>query len=270
MPEIVVLVGQQIRESLRLLGSQTVRIAALTSLLMTVISLAIAPNVDPGVWSWIGLLLIGGLGMISLLAAIHGNEPGGSPDTRQYRRTAAVTLVTIAIVLNLFFSMLSTCIFALGMFALYRQSTRLRPGTFPWMTCATIVTLIPWWIWTALDDFDAGLLLLIPLAALAYLAGHHIHQAYQDVRDPADPLSPRAHRLGAWIALLLAGILIALAGLLGESVAAWVALGGIVMAVAVALEAGIARPDAQPGRHADTIVNIAFLVSAVCWLTSIK
>src|SRR5699024_3044132 len=148
------------------------------------------------------------------------------------------------------------------------QALRIRPGVFPWLLCASLVILVPWWIWAALDAWDPGLLLLIPLAALAYLGGSHIRDAYAEAEDDR-VLSARGHRLGAWMAMLLGGIAVVLAGIIGESTYAWVSLGGMTMAIAVAAEAGISRPDDQPGKYASAICDAAFVVTATCWLISI-
>jgi hypothetical protein len=69
--------------------------------------------------------------------------------------------------------------------------------------------------------------------------------------------------------ILLGGILIVVSGLLGQSSYAWISLGGIAMAVAVAIEAGIRRPEDQPARYSSAICDGAFVMAALCWLISI-
>ena len=175
----------------------------------------------------------------------------------------------LALLANLFFDFWSTLLLAAAMIAVARQARSLRPGQYPWLLNATIITLIPWWIWTALDTWDPGLLVLMPLAALAFLTGQHIREAYAPPPAEDRILTERAHRYGAWIGMLLGGILIIAAGLVGESSYAWLALGGIVMAIAVALEAGVRLSPTHPGRTSAAISDIAFVIAAICWLTSI-
>lgn len=269
MPTTVVLVWNQVLLSLHVLRDRTAQACALTSLFMAIIAISSAPGADPGFWSWLVLLLIGALSMVAIITFVASRHPLAPPANRQHRVTAAFTLGVSALILNIFFGLASTILLGIGMVMLAWQAARIRPGTFPWLLCATLIILIPWWIWTALDAWDPGLFLLIPLAALAYLSGGHIREAYAEPDDEGRPLSTRGHRLGAWMSVLLGGILIVLAGLVGSSSYAWIALGGIVMAVSVAIEAGISRPEDQPGKYSAAITDGAFVIAAICWLISI-
>lgn len=270
MPSTAVLVLDQIIASLHVLRDRTARAAAITMLGMTIIAIATAPGVTASFWTWAALLVTGALTMTAIITFVASRERDIAEADRQHRITAAVTIGVIALVFNLFFSLSSTLLLGLGMITLARQALRVRPGIFPWLLCASLVILVPWWIWTALDAWDPGLFMLIPLAALAYLGGSHIRDAYAEHDEEDDrELSSRGHRIGAWIAMLLGGILVVVAGLVGESSYAWVSLGGITMAVAVAAEAGVSRPDDQPGKYAAAICDAAFVTAAICWLVSI-
>ena len=269
MPSTAVLVLNQILSSLHVLRDRTAQACAVTSLFMTIVAIRTAQDTAPGFKSWTGLLLIGASTLLGIITFVASRHPILSPAARQYRVTAALTLGTLGLVVNLLFGLWSTVLLAAGIVLLARQALRVRPGTFPWLLCATLITLIPWWRWTALDAWDAGLLVLFPLAALAWLSGSHIREAWADRENEKHPLSIRGHRLGAWMGILLGGILIVVAGLLGESSYAWISLGGIAMAVAVALEAGIRRPEDQPGKHSAAICDGAFVMAALCWLISI-
>ena len=269
MPSTAVLVMNQILSSLHMLRDRTAQIAAVTSLCMTIIAISTAPSRSPGFWPWFGLLLIGALTMLAILTFVASRHPIISSSSRQYRLTAALTLSAGALALNLLFGFWSTMLLAAGMMLIARQSIRVKPGSFPWLMCATLITLIPWWIWTALGTWDTGLIVLFPLAALAWLSGGHIREAYDDQTDSEHLLSSRGHRLGAWMGMLLGGILIVVAGLIGSSSYAWISLGGIAMVIAVALEAGIPRPEHRPGRYSAAICDGAFVAAALCWLVSI-
>lgn len=268
-PNTLALVSQQVIASLRVLSDRTAQICAVTSIVMAIVSIAIAPDADPGGGTWFALLGIGALAMLAIITFVASRSHRIGPHDRQHRLTAAVTFGVIALVINLFFGFWSTVLLAVALVALMRQARALRPGTFPWMMCATIVTLIPWWTWTALDAWDAGLLILLPLAALAFISGEHIREAYAPPPAEDRILSERAHRYGAWIGMLLGGILVITAGLIGESAHEWLALAGTAMALGVALEAGMPQSDTHPGRNSAAISDIAFIIAAICWLTSI-
>lgn len=268
-PTTPALVWQQVLASIRVLSDRGAQASVFTALIMTMISIEVAPDIEPGAGSWLGLLAIGGLSMLSIVTWVASKSRHADPANRQHRLTAAVTFAVIALLANLFFGFWSSALLAAAMIAVARQARALRPGDFPWLLNATIITLIPWWIWTALDRWNPGLLVLMPLAALAFLTGLHIREAYSPPPAEDRILSERAHRYGAWMGMLLGGILIIVAGLIGESSHAWLALGGITMALAVALEAGVRISPTHPGRTSATISDIAFVMTAICWLTSI-
>jgi hypothetical protein len=269
IPTTVLLVWNQVLSSLHVLRDRTAQACALTSLIVTLIAIATVPDTDPGFWDWFFLLLIGALSMVAIITFVASRQAIVAPADRQHRITAACTIGVIALVLNIFFGLSSTILLGIGMVMLARQAVRVRPGTFPWLLCATLVILIPWWVWSALDAWHPGLFLLIPLAALAYLTGSHIREAYAETDDVRQPLSTRGHRLGAWMGMLLGGILIVIAGLIGSSSYGWISLGGIAMAVLVAIEAGISRPEDQPGKYSAAICDGAFVIAGLCWLISI-
>lgn len=268
-PTTPVLVWHQVIASVRVLADRAAQTAVFTALIMTLISIEVAPDAEPGAGSWLGLLAIGGLAMFAIVTWIASKSRHAHSADRQHRLTAAVTFAVLALVANLFFDFWSTALLAAAMIAVARQGRTLRPGEFPWLLNATIVTLIPWWIWTALDTWDPGLLVLMPLAALAFLTGEHIREAYAPPPAEDRILSERGHRYGAWMGMLLGGILIIVAGLVGESSHAWLALGGITMAIAVAMEAGVRISPTEPGKTSAAISDVAFVIAAICWLTSI-
>lgn len=270
MPPTLSLVLNQIVASMHVLQNRSAQVATATMVAMTLISIATAPGTEPGFWSWIGLLVISILAMLATLTWVASRTPFISPDNRQYRLTASVTLGVLALALNVFYSFPSTLLLVIGLVVLGRHAGHLRPGAFPWLLSTALVTFVPWWIWSALGAWDAGLLVLVPLAALAWLSGGHIRAAYRSPEDDVRaPLSMRGHRLGAWMGMLLGGILIVVSGLIGDASNAWIALGGILMAVAVALEAGMSQPDEHPGTHSTQICDGVFAVVAICWLISI-
>lgn len=269
IPITVVLVWKQILLSLQLLRVPAAQASVVTLVFMTAVSAVTVPDNTPGISDWIVLLLVVSLSTVAVISFMASRHPIVPRADRQYRETAAVTIAVIALILNLFFNPVSTLFLGVGMFALTHRTTRLCAGSFPWVACAILVTLVPWWVWTALDSWDAGLLILLPLAALAHLGGNHMVDAYASHDEGESSLSKRAHRLGAWMAILLGGILIVVAGVIGSSSYAWISLGGIIMAISIAIEAGIPRPGNEPGKYASVLCEGAFFLAALCWLVSI-
>ncbi|HWV36746.1 MAG TPA: hypothetical protein VNZ55_14010 [Thermomicrobiales bacterium] len=271
MPPTLSLVLNQIVASLAILQRRAARAGVVTMFAITIIAIATAPDSEPGFWSWVGLLLIAILSTLAVLAYVASRNPLISPENRQYRLTGSVTLGVIALVVNLVFSFSSTVLLLIGLILLGRQAGRVRPGVVPWMLCAALITFVPWWIWAALGVWNPGLIVLIPLTGLAWLSAGHIRAAYRPrSEEESAPLSLRGHRLGAWMGMLLGGILIVLAGLLGHASNAWIALGGVLMAIAVAMEAGISRPEDNPGKYSAAICDGAFVALAICWLIGLS
>jgi hypothetical protein len=268
-PNTPALVWQQVIASLRVLSDRTIQASAFAALIVTIVSIEIAPNADPRAGSWLGLLAIGALTMLAVVTYVASTSIRAHPSDRQHRQTAAMTFAVVALLLNFLFGFWSTALLTAALIAVARQARTLRPGEFPWLLNATVITLIPWWIWTALDTWDPGLLILLPLAVLAYITGQHIREAYAPPPAEDRILSERGHRYGAWMGMVLGGILIIVAGLIGNSSHAWLALGGSTMAIAVALEAGSRLSSTRPGRTSAAISDIAFVVAGLCWLTSI-
>ena len=268
MPTTLVLVWQQVLLSLGVLADRTARIGAGTALAMILTSILSAPGAGPGTWGWIRLLLVGATLIVAIVVLVASHETALTPADRQHRLTAAVTFGILGLAINLSFGLWSTILLALAMTLVARQATAIRSGAIPWLLCATLVVLSPFWIWSALDAWRSGLLLLFPLAALAYLSSGHIRDAYA---EPAGErlLSPRGHRMAAWMGMLLGGLLVVGVGILASASYPWIALGGITPAIFVALEAGVPRPEDHPGRYAGAICDGAFVVAARCWLISL-
>lgn len=265
MPTTLVLVWQQVLLSLGVLADRTARICAGTALAMILVSILSAPDADPGTWGWIGLLLVGASVIVAIVLVVASRQPDLTPANQQHRLTAAVTFGIVGLAINLSFSLWSTILLALAMTLVARQAMAVRPGAFPWLLCATLIVLTPFWVWSALDAWRASLLLLFPLAALAYLSSGHIRDAYT---EPVGErlLSLRGHRMAAWMGMLLGGLLVVTGGILFSASYPWVALGGIATAMFVALEAGVPRPEDKPGRYAGAICDAAFVVAALSWL----
>lgn len=139
----------------------------------------------------------------------------------------------------------------------------------PFVTAALTVLAIPWWIWLAADEWRWQLLMLVPIIGFGLLAVSHILDTHAWPGDDERILTERAHRAAAWMAISATGVLIILVGWLSDMSRPWLALAGIVLALAIPLEAGFgttSKGSAKPGLR---IVSGAYFIAIACWLIGI-
>lgn len=268
-PTTPALVWHQLLASFGILRDRFAQVSLAAAVVQTIIALGVAPHHVPSVGDTVAVMVIGLLVVTAVVSWIASTDVRAAADERQHRQTAAVTLGVSALVFNAILGLSSTVILALMMALVIRQARRLQPDRFPWVLTAGLLTLIPWWVWTAIESWDAGLLMLVPLVGLAWISAEHLRLG-QELPGPNEAhLSSKGHRFAAWIAMLGGGALLVLAGMIGHEANAWLALGGIVMVIGVAAEAGAPSQGAMPGRYSIAISNLAFYLAAICWLVSV-
>lgn len=140
----------------------------------------------------------------------------------------------------------------------------------PFVTAALSVILVPWWIWLAADSWRWQLLLLIPLIGLGLMAVSHILDTHAWPEGEERILSERAHRSAAWLLIALSGLTLVVVGLMFGVNRALLALGGIVLAAAIPLEAGVGTDSGGTARPGLRIVTGAYLIAATCLLVGIE
>ena len=149
------------------------------------------------------------------------------------------------------------------------QAFNIRPQQSVWPLIGLTGLVVPFWTWTALGAWNGGLLLLLPIAALALVGDEHMRQASTLEPEPGDPISWRAHRLASWIAILLAAALTLIVALTTSVPDTWVAIGAIGAIRLIAMEIGYPRADDAPREYSVLFTDLAFLWIAFCWLVSL-
>jgi len=259
----------QIIASVSLLRYRSVQWSVLAGFVTLWFVAMLAPVSTVTSWDWTRLLLIAILSTLSILSFAASRHLRISLETRRLRIIGASVLFVLALIVSLTFGIGSTAIFSLGFTCITLQAVHDRRSTTPWLLIASLGFFIPFWIWTALDAWTGGLLLLIPIAALALIGDQHMRESVTPVTRDGDPLSWRAHRFGSWIAILLAALLIVVVGLITGAAHGWASLGAIGAVALIALEAGYPRPENEPRRYAVLIGDVAFIWIAFCWLVSL-
>lgn len=254
----------------QVLARRSVQLGAGIVAASLLLSIVLAPAASASGWDWLRLwlsALCGGLAVLFLHLSQHG-DPAESEDQQQI--LLAGVLVVIGFAINLTFSPATTGFYALGLIAagflaLARQRTISgRDGG------AIIAALVPFWVWSALDAWTAGLLLLLPLIAVGVIVDGHMRRASTGDSEPGG-LTPRGHRLAAWLGVLGSALGVALISLLTGHALAISALAGVGAIVLVALEA--ASPSAAEGSwriSSVTMIDAAMAWIALCWLAGLS
>lgn len=239
-----------LRQNLLVLGLASIALLALpenTSTGQTVLTLVIAVLV------------------CALLTAWQSAMEAEVPQDVFVLRMTAIGLGALVILLSMFGTILSGLLLAP---ILNGISTYLGRGR-PFVAAGITVMAIPMWVWMLHDQWRWNLLVLIPLAALAMLATSHLMDSYAWPEADERTMPQRAHRAAAWMCLATGGALLLIIGLLTDTNRPWLALLGVVMAMAIPMEAGLVNTDG-PLLRSLRIVSGAFLLAAVIWLIAIQ
>ncbi|MGN6031333.1 MAG: hypothetical protein ACTHQE_06680 [Thermomicrobiales bacterium] len=259
----------QVIQASRLLRERAVQRNVLAGFVVLVAAILLAPSDDVGGWDWLRLLLMGVLATLSILTMSASRHVRIRLETRQARIIGASILFVLALLVGLTFGLGSAAIFSLGFSLLTIQALNLRRDQAPWQLVGLLVLLVPFWVWTALGAWTGGLLLLLPIAALALIGDEHMRQAASPHPEPGDPLSWRAHRLASWIAILLAAALTLIVALTTSIPDTWVAIGALGAIGFIALEIGYPRADDAPRDYSVLFADLAFVWIVFCWLVSL-
>lgn len=259
----------QIIQASRLLRERAVQRNVLAGFAVLFAAILLAPADDLTGWDWMRLILMGILATFSILTLSASRHLRIRVATRQARIVGASILFLLALIVGLTFGPGSAAIFSLGFSLVTIQTLNLQRNQSSWMLIGLLVLLIPFWVWTALGAWTGGLLMLLPIAALALIGDEHMRQASTVDPEPGDPLSWRAHRLASWIAILLAAALTLIVALTTSIPETWVAIGAIGAIGFIALEIGYPRADDAPRDYSVLFTDLAFIWIMFCWLVSL-
>ena len=234
------------------------------------LSILLAPHASATGWDWFRLWLSAiGAGLALLLLFLSQRDTGPTISGQQQVLLAGV-LVVVGFALNLTFSAGATGFYALGLIVAGALTLGRRNATSERDIGAIVATLVPFWVWSALDAWTVGLLVLLPLIVVGVIADGHMRRASSP--DPeSDPLTPRGHRLAAWLGVLGSALAVALLALLTSHALAISALAGAGAVVLVALEAASPSPAEGSWRVSSvTIIDAAMAWIALCWLAGLS
>ncbi len=274
MPLALILAWKQVVVSLALLRQRAVRRGVAAALAISVLATWFAPDTSPSLFDWIRILVLVSVGALGLLMVVAARDQGAQPVERQQRLVGAGVLALIAILLNATFSIGTAISFSIGFSLIAVLAAEDDRVQSLWPLRGILSVLVPFWVWTALEAWDWGLLLLIPLAALAFISDRHIRDAAAARGlDPSTsaltPLSHRGHRLGSWLGLLGSALLILIGGLVSEASNTWGALGAIGAVSCIALEAGLPGSGMAAIRRSILLCDAGLAWIALCWMVSL-
>ncbi len=262
--------GRHLLASRTLLSRRQVQIAIAIAVIATVLSIVLAPDASPSTWDWIRIVLVGVLSTTAVLMFVMAQFLAENSPDRRPRLTVAAVLVACALLVNLTFTVAAALIFSIGFTVIVLIATG-NSGLRTTKTIASaLIATIPFWVWSALQAWTWGLLLLFPLAAIGLIADGHMRAAMRPSAEDDSPLSIRAHRLAAWLGVLGSALIAMIAGVSSDASNSVVALGAIGAIVFVGLEAGTPLSSATGSRISSiAIVDAALLWVAVCWIVSL-
>ncbi len=234
-----------------------------------------APGDGPHLWDWVRLLTILASGAVATLMLVAAEE-SSTEDGARLAVALGATVVAVAVAAT--FGLRSAALASLALSLLDGAILWERPRRMPEVVAAALAVVAPWWVWTALDVWDARLLLLIPLAVFAINGIAHARLVAADPSRPPShrgktrplPLSPRGHELGLALTLSAAGGLVVLTGAATGADGGWLALAGVVSGAASALV--IAGPRAETltsGKLLPALSMLLFGLLELVWLASL-
>jgi hypothetical protein len=254
------------RQVLARRSAQVGTVLVVGSLVLTIV---LAPGTAASGWDWIRLWLAACCGGAALLATHLAQRSDPANVARQQLLLLAAVLVVIACTLNLTFSVGATAFFTLGLIVAGYLILLDRGSTSARDCGAIIAAVVPFWIWSALDAWTPGLLVLLPLLLVGVMVHRHMRRATTATRT--DPLSSRGHRLAAWLGVLGSALTIALLALLTSHALAIAALAGTGAVVLIGLEAASPSPAEGPWRVSSIgIVDAAMAWIGLCWLAGLS
>ena len=252
-----------------LLARKPVQIAIAVATLAILLSIILAPDTSPTTWDWVRIIVIGVSGAAAILTFITARTESLDTQSRQQRLIAAAVFFGIALILNLTFSFGTTIIFSIGVTVLALIAASERDLRSSWMMTGALIALVPFWVWSALDAWTGGLLLLLPFATIAIISDGHMRAAVGLSEDRESLLSPRAHRLASWAGILGMALIVLITGLLTDASNGVVTLGAVGAMVLIAIEAGAPQSSGSGPRRAVAIADAALVWVALCWIVSL-
>ncbi len=263
-------VGRHVLASRPLLRHRQVQRAISIASIVTIVSILLAPNASPSAWDWFRILLVGALGVGSILMFVAALTHQTDVLDRRPRLGIAAALVVLALLVNLTFTLGTALIFSVGFTIIVVIATGDRSWRTTKVIASALIATIPFWIWSALQTWTWGLLLLIPLAGIGVISDGHMRAATSRHPDDDTQLTRRGRRLASWLGVLGSALIALLAAVASDASNGVAALGAVGAIAMVGLEAGSRQPSASAGWSSPvSIVDAALVWVALCWIVSL-
>lgn len=232
-------------------------------LVIAVISLLSSPDSYSGGTATLILIatVLAGLALMGGDAA----TPEDSAEEHLRWRFATFAAMTLAVAVAIIASPLAAVVLLVMLAACLWLTPRQ-----PLVSLALVVMFTPWWVWIGTDSWRWQLLMTVPMCALALIALWQLRDAEMWPADLERLMTARAHRVAAWMVTALAGGLMVSVGLFADVSKPWLALGGVILAAAIPLEAGFGSTDHGRDRYSVSIILGAFLIAIACWLIGVQ
>jgi hypothetical protein len=274
MPLAFGMIRSPVVASVALLRHRVTQQSAFAAVAVAVLATWLAPDASPSSLDWARILLLVSVGALGLLMLIAARDPSVPLAERQQRLIGAGVLVLMATLLNATFTVGTAIMFSTGFSLIAMLAVQDDRQGSSWQFQGLLSVIIPIWVWTALGAWDWGLLMLVPLAALAFISDRHIRDAATARRsDPATNavtlLSRRGHRLGSWLGILSSALLTLTVGLVSDAANTWVALGAFGAIGAIGLEAGLRGLGMAAARRSIRVCDAGLVWIALCWMVSL-
>ncbi len=261
-------VARQFLHIRRLLSLRRVQIALAVYSVTLIASIPLAPDVEASTSDWVRLIAIGILAALGVLAFASASDRGLDESDRRAGLIGAAVVTAFSLILCLTFSLGTALVFSIGISLTTLIATTDIDERSPWALTGALLIVVPAWVWSALDAWSWGLLLLVPIGLIGVVSDGHLRAA--DALSPTvtSPLTSRGHRLAGWLGVLVAASLIVAFGIPGDSENAVILLGA---AGALAL-VGIDMFSTGGSREAHwrlPLVDAALIWIVFCWIVSL-
>jgi hypothetical protein len=234
-----------------------------------VIALLTKPGATPGFWNWIGILGIATLSGLAILLDLSRNTPRASQATRNELGIVAFCALVLGVALNLLASVWGAIALVCGVVliaALAHRVWRVRPVSM--ILSGVVAVVAPMWVWISLDAATWGLLLLLPIAILAWFADRYMASALGAAHDESMTLG-RSWRFLAWLALLAGTLLTTVLAVSTGISNTWAVIGAFGALICIGADAGLPQHASLPGVWSRPLMATGFAWLSLCWLASL-
>ncbi|HYI24692.1 MAG TPA: hypothetical protein VD767_04710 [Thermomicrobiales bacterium] len=250
-----------------MLARRPVQVGLLVFVLALLLSIVLAPDTNVPTSDWVRLVTIGVLAAAAVLLFASASEADRDESVRRNQLLGAGVAAALAIILCLTFSLGTAIVFSIGVSLVTAIAGTNPDRRSPWALTGVLLVTVPAWVWSALDAWTWGLLLLVPICLIGVVSDGHLRAAQALSPTVTSALTSRGHRLAGWLGVLVAALLVVIAGMPADNASGVVALGAAGALILVAIDM---YADQRGARLLQvSLVDTAVLWIIVCWIVSL-